>query len=216
MKNKDIHLRNASFTGLAFVILGYMVKFYPQHLEYFDAIIHEFVRGELPAFATYFWASVTILGNTSVVFGICFAFACFFYWKNWLAELYLILASFVVMGVASTALKYVYQRPRPSLEWLVDTIGYSFPSWHTASTMMVAGVLVIIINQRSRQLLLKRFLQGGAILVAVLVAFSRIYIGVHYATDIIGGWLLAVTLLEIIYPFYDRKRFEWRFTSKQK
>ncbi|MFX4002060.1 phosphatase PAP2 family protein, partial [Streptococcus suis] len=53
-------------------------------------------------------------------------------------------------------------------------------------------------------------------LLAVLVAVSRIYIGVHYPTYIIGCWLLAVTLLQMIYPFYDQKRFEWRFQSNQK
>ncbi len=51
------------------------------------------------------------------------------------------------MGVASTALKYVYQRPRPSIEWLIDTIGYSFPSWHTASTMMIAEQLLLLFTR---------------------------------------------------------------------
>ncbi len=119
------------------------------------------------------------------------------------------------MGVASTALKYVYQRPRPSIEWLIDTIGYSFPSWHTASTMMIAGAVVIIVHQRMKKGIARLVLQAVLILLAVLVAVSRIYIGVHYPTDIIGGWLLAVTLLQMMYPFYDQKRFEWRFQSKQ-
>lgn len=62
-----------------------------------------------------------------------------------------LLASFAAMGVASTALKYVYQRPRPSIQWLIDTIGYSFPSWHTASTMMIAGAIVIVLQQRMKR-----------------------------------------------------------------
>ncbi|MBL6538469.1 phosphatase PAP2 family protein [Streptococcus suis] len=216
MKNKRTYLTNASFTALAFVILGYMAKFYPASLTAFDSAIQTAVRGTLPSAATSFWTSITVLGNTVVILAICLALAFFFYKKQWKAEAYFILASFAAMGVASTALKYVYQRPRPSIEWLIDTIGYSFPSWHTASTMMVAGAVVIIINQRMKSSVSKRLLQASLLILAVLVAVSRIYISVHYPTDIIGGWLLAATLLLAMFPYYDQKRFEWRFQSKQK
>lgn len=81
---------------------------------------------------------------------------------------------------------------------------------------MIAGAVVIIVHQRMKKGIARLVLQAMLILLAVLVAVSRIYIGVHYPTDIIGGWLLAVTLLQMMYPFYDQKRFEWRFQSKQK
>ncbi|NQI33722.1 phosphatase PAP2 family protein [Streptococcus suis] len=217
MKNKQTHLRNASFLALAFVILGYTVKFYPEAVAGFDTVIQTLVRGNLPSTASQFWTSITVLGNTVIILTISLLLAAFFYfYKKWKMEASLILASFAVMGVASTALKYVYQRPRPSIEWLIDTIGYSYPSWHTASTMMIAGAVVIIIQQRMKKGALKLLLQAGMLILAALVAISRIYIGVHFPTDIIGGWLLAGFLLSVLYPFYDQKRFEWRFQSKQK
>ncbi|HFU4448485.1 TPA: phosphatase PAP2 family protein [Streptococcus suis] len=217
MKNKQTHLRNASFLALAFVILGYTVKFYPEVVAGFDTALQTLVRGNLPSTASQFWTSITVLGNTVIILTISLLLAAFFYfYKKWKMEAYLILASFAVMGVASTALKYVYQRPRPSIEWLIDTIGYSYPSWHTASTMMIAGAVVIIIQQRMKKGALKLLLQAGLLILAALVAISRIYIGVHFPTDIIGGWLLAGFLLSVLYPFYDQKRFEWRFQSKQK
>ncbi|HFR3771321.1 TPA: phosphatase PAP2 family protein [Streptococcus suis] len=217
MKNKQTHLRNASFLALAFVILGYTVKFYPEVVAGFDTALQTLVRGNLPSTASQFWTSITVLGNTVIILTISLLLAAFFYfYKKWKMEASLILASFAVMGVASTALKYVYQRPRPSIEWLIDTIGYSYPSWHTASTMMIAGAVVIIIQQRMKKGALKLLLQAGLLILAALVAISRIYIGVHFPTDIIGGWLLAGFLLSVLYPFYDQKRFEWRFQSKQK
>lgn len=217
MKNKQTHLRNASFLALAFVILGYTVKFYPEAVAGFDTAIQTLVRGNLPSITSQFWTSITVLGNTVIILTISLLLAAFFYfYKKWKMEASLILASFAVMGVASTALKYVYQRPRPSIEWLIDTIGYSYPSWHTASTMMIAGAVVIIIQQRMKKGALKLLLQAGLLILAALVAISRIYIGVHFPTDIIGGWLLAGFLLSVLYPFYDQKRFEWRFQSKQK
>lgn len=199
MKNKQIHLRNASFFALAFVILGYVVKFYPTTLAGFDSTVQSAIRGNLPSGASQFWTSITVLGNTVIILAITLVLATiFYYYKKWKIEAYFLLASFAAMGVASTALKYVYQRPRPSIEWLIDTIGYSFPSWHTASTMMIAGAVVIIVHQRMKKGIARLVLQAVLILLAVLVAVSRIYIGVHYPTDIIGGWLLAVTLLQMM------------------
>lgn len=152
MKNKQIHLRNASFFALAFVILGYVVKFYPSTLAGFDSTIQSAIRGNLPSGASQFWTSITVLGNTVIILAITLILvAIFYYYKKWKIEAYFLLASFAAMGVASTALKYVYQRPRPSIEWLIDTIGYSFPSWHTASTMMIAGAVVIIVHQRMKK-----------------------------------------------------------------
>lgn len=216
MKNRQLYFRNASFAALFFVILGYVVKFYPQQLVGFDSSIQTALRGDFPAFATLFWTNITLLGNATVLLPICLAVAFYCYQKRWTIESYFILASFAVMGVLSTALKYVYQRPRPSIEWLVDTPGYSFPSWHAASTLMVAGVMVILVQQHMKPSPMKRLVQVGLIVLAMLVGISRIYVGVHYPTDIIGGWLLATTLLHLLFPFYDRLRFQWRFQGKQK
>lgn len=216
MKNKQLHLRNASFCALAFVILGYVVKFYPEYLTKFDASIQAAIRGNLSNMASQFWSNITVLGNTAVIVPLSLIIAFIFYQKQWKMESFFILTNLVVMGIASTALKFVYQRPRPSIEWLIDTIGYSFPSWHTASTMIVAGALVIIAQQRMKVGVVRSLLQAVLLLIAALVALSRIYIGVHYPTDIIGGWLLAFSILLVLYPFYDQKRFEWRFQSKQK
>ncbi len=58
MKNKQIHLRNASFFALAFVILGYTVKFFPTSLAGFDSTIQTAIRGNLPSGVTQFWTSI--------------------------------------------------------------------------------------------------------------------------------------------------------------
>lgn len=216
MKNRQLYFRNASFAALFFVILGYVVKFYPQQLVGFDSSIQETLRGNFPALATFFWIKITLLGNVSVLLPICLAAAFFCYQKQWKIESYFIIIGFAVMGGLSTALKYVYQRPRPTIEWLVDTSSYSFPSWHAASTLMMAGVMIILIQQHLKQVIVKRLVQLGLLVLALLVGVSRVYVGVHHPTDIIGGWLLATTLLYFLFPFYDQVRFRWRFQGKQK
>lgn len=216
MKNKQTHYRNASFLALFFVILGYVVKFYPEYLTKFDSGLQTAMRGALPSLATTFWSHITIIGEVIPIAVIIGLLAFFFYWKQWKAEAFFIVGSLILMVGASTALKFLYQRPRPTIDWLVHTTGYSFPSWHTASTMLIAGVLVIIVYQRVQSTFVRFLLQGSLLLLAILVALSRIYVGVHYPTDIIGGWLLALFLLELLYPIYDHFRFTWRFQNKQK
>ena len=216
MKDSIKHYKNASYAALLFVILGYIVKFYPDYLTGFDTAIQTAIRGDLPAIASQFWTSITVLGNVIPLFSLVFILAVFFYWKSWKAEACLLVGSLFLMMGASTALKFLYQRPRPTIEWVISTIGYSFPSWHTASTMLVAGVLAIIVYQRCQNKPIRLLVQGLIIGTAILVALSRIYIGVHFPTDIIAGWLLALTLLWALYPTYDRYRFTWRFQSKQK
>jgi undecaprenyl-diphosphatase len=216
MKNSLKHYKNASYAALAFVILGYVVKFYPAYLTGFDTAIQTAIRGDLPAIASQFWTSITVLGNVIPLFSLVFILAVFFYWKSWKAEACLLVGSLFLMMGASTALKFLYQRPRPTIEWVISTIGYSFPSWHTAATMLVAAVLAIVLYQRCQRKFWRYFGQVLVIALAILVAISRIYIGVHFPTDIIGGWLLALTLLLGLYPTYDRYRFTWRFQSKQK
>lgn len=216
MKNSLKHYKNASYAALAFVILGYVVKFYPAYLTGFDSAIQTAIRGDLPAIASQFWTSITVLGNVIPLFSLVFILAVFFYWKSWKAEACLLVGSLFLMMGASTALKFLYQRPRPTIEWVISTIGYSFPSWHTAATMLVAAVLAIVLYQRCQSKFWRYFGQILVIALAILVAISRIYIGVHFPTDIIGGWLLALTLLLGLYPTYDRYRFTWRFQSKQK
>ena len=216
MKNSLKHYKNASYAALAFVILGYVVKFYPAYLTGFDTAIQTTIRDDLPAIASQFWTSITVLGNVIPLFSLVFILAVFFYWKSWKAEACLLVGSLFLMMGASTALKFLYQRPRPTIEWVISTIGYSFPSWHTAATMLVAAVLAIVLYQRCQRKFWRYFGQVLVIALAILVAISRIYIGVHFPTDIIGGWLLALTLLLGLYPTYDRYRFIWRFQSKQK
>jgi len=120
-----------------------------------------------------------------------------------------------VGAVVQTLLKYAIARPRPDQTlWLVPESGYSFPSGHSNGSLILYMFLAILIG---RWLILHAKPVSAMVLrivLAVLVVFiglSRIFLGVHYPTDIIGGWLLGsalLTLFLILYDTYWPKRLE--------
>ncbi|MFE7572446.1 phosphatase PAP2 family protein [Streptomyces sp. NPDC057539] len=92
-------------------------------------------------------------------------------------------------------------RPRPPMtDWLTHASGFAFPSGHTTTSALAAGLLIWGLVRFGRgPHAIPGWLRGAliALLVcwAVAVGLTRIYLGVHWATDIVGGWLFAATWL---------------------
>ena len=83
MKNKQLYLVRASFSLLIFVMLGYLIKFFPETLSAFDTSIQTGIRGDLPEALTGFFKWVTQLGGEIFIFVYTFLIALLFYfWKK--------------------------------------------------------------------------------------------------------------------------------------
>ena len=127
MKNKQSYLTKGSFALLLFVILGYMVKFYPEQLVGFDSPIQTWLRGDLPAFLTTFFKLVTSLIDPLGIIIWVSALSLFFLYKKWKLEAVLLAGNLILHGILIKLIKLVYHRSRPSLSHLVEEDGYSFP-----------------------------------------------------------------------------------------
>lgn len=216
MKHKETYLLRGTFALVIFVCLGYVVKFYPETLSAFDQTIQSGLRGRLPAGLTSFFKAITIFGNTSTQIGLVALAVVLFWLKQWKAESLLMLGNGLVTSLAIVGLKEVYQRPRPILPHLAEASGYSFPSGHALGAMVIFGSLFIIAWQRLPKSALKNGLLGLLATLIVLVGVSRIYLGVHYPSDVLAGFLVGYAILNLGFPTYDKWRFQLRFTSKQK
>jgi undecaprenyl-diphosphatase len=100
-------------------------------------------------------------------------------------------ASLAGATVLSTVVKLAVGRPRPVADALANALGYAFPSGH--ATAATAGWLsvAIVLSRSTRRWPRKVALVTAAILIAAMVGLSRVYLGVHEPTDVLGGWALG-------------------------
>ncbi|MCL2112063.1 MAG: phosphatase PAP2 family protein [Clostridiales bacterium] len=164
--------------------------------------------------ATAVFRVLTFCGDLVVIGGLC----VFLMLLPGRMKIGVPIAIMVAAGwFAGTVIKGLVGRPRPdTADWLVDTFGYGFPSGHAVVSMIFWVALMILVG---RVLILQDNRLAAALLrvvflvLAVLIGFSRLYLGVHYPTDVLGGWLLAGGVLMVSFAFYENFwPYKWRVT----
>lgn len=99
------------------------------------------------------------------------------------------------------ALKFIIQRPRPTEYRIINESGYSFPSGHSMVSAAFYGFLIYLIYKNVKNKYLKWSLITLLSLVILTIGISRIYLGVHYTSDVIAGFLISVSYLIIFIHF---------------
>ena len=216
MKDKQTFMMKGSFALLLFMIIGYIVKFYPEMLVSFDQPIQTAIRGDLPENLTLLFRAITHLIDIPVIISWVLIVAFIFYRKQWKMESYLMLGNLTLAGILIVTFKNIYQRPRPEILHLVEEKGFSFPSGHSLAVTIMVGTLIVILSQRIKNTVWRKIVQILLSLYIVSVLVSRIYLGVHYPSDVIASLCVGLGVLFMEFPFYDKLRFKWRFKGKQK
>lgn len=103
----------------------------------------------------------------------------------------------VLATLLNLLLKTLIQRPRPEGYRLVAESGFSFPSGHSMVAMAFYGLLIWIVWRYEKDSLVRRLGVIGFGLVIVLVGLSRIYLGVHYASDVLAGFCASIAWLGV-------------------
>lgn len=100
-----------------------------------------------------------------------------------------------IATVLNLVIKNIIERPRPIGYRLIDETGYSFPSGHSMVSMAFYGFLIYMISKKVKNKTIRNI---SCILIGILIpliGFSRIYLGVHYASDVFGGFLVGMAYL---------------------
>jgi undecaprenyl-diphosphatase len=132
---------------------------------------------------------VTALGGITVLVLVIGVAAGFLLINRAYHAVWVVLSASLGGLLVSVLLKGLFRRPRPDLvPHLVDAGLSSFPSGHTMNSATVYLTLGLLLAQVSSSRRLKAYLLAVAALLTFLVGVSRVYLGVHYPTDVLGGW----------------------------
>lgn len=109
----------------------------------------------------------------------------------------LILINLIIITILNNVLKVILQRPRPIEFRIINESGYSFPSGHSMVSMAFYGFLIYLIYKNIKNKYLKIPLISILSLLIIMIGVSRIYLGVHYTSDVCAGFLISISYLVI-------------------
>lgn len=148
---------------------------------------------------------ITICGSAKFLIGVTVGVAIvFLIKKEYRLAIYTIL-NILCAHLINTLIKYIIRRDRPVGHRLVSEKGYSFPSGHSMVGFAVYTFLIYLVYRNVKNKALKITLIILLSLLIFLIGFSRIYLGVHYTSDVLAGYLISFTYINMFIYIISRK-----------
>lgn len=176
----------------------------------FDDAVRGFFYGLRNEPLTVVVKALTYLGNWHSVVILCITLLIFN--RTRLAYGVPVSVGAALVTVVNKLIKKAVERPRPDdIIHLISEGGYSFPSGHSITSMFVYGMLIYLVRKNVKDRKTADILTAVLAVPMLLIGPSRIYLGVHYPTDVLAGWCLgicAITSFAAIMMFFGWKREE--------
>lgn len=158
----------------------------------FDETIRMAVHQIASPLMTSFFIFITALGSAPVLVPAGILIGIVFAWMRWKRALVLFVLTMAGHLVSEFILKEVFQRVRPEAFFdYPQPLSYSFPSGHSFASLCFYGILAWLITARLENIYAKIAIWTFAIGMILLIGTSRVYLGVHFPSDVIGGYLTA-------------------------
>ena len=191
-KIKNIWIWFALFIAV-FILFSIIGSLYNNEIISIDVFMHDLVVNNLRSdgltfimlFITNFCNPIILILLSLVILLIC---------KDKKMGL-IIIINLLVSILLNIIFKGIIQRDRPLEDFLIIESGYSFPSGHSMVSMAYYGLIIYFIYKKVEDKRVRNVLMILIGLLILAIGFSRIYLGVHFASDVIGGFLISIIYL---------------------
>ena len=173
----------------------------------FDAFLINLIGALRNPVLDYFMLLITDFGATVFISTLSVVAGAVFFWRKKYNHAAFLLLSVFGGEAIGIVIKHAVERARPDiLAHLIESDGFSFPSGHTLNTALFCGSLIVIAASRIKNNFLKKAVIIFLLAVIFMIGFSRIYLGVHWPSDVLGSLALGAIWVTIVSVFLDRFR----------
>ena len=193
----ELVLAHLALTGSAW-LFGWMVEEFTEGDTTMDTRFANWLHEHATPGWTTFFENVTVLGNLPTLI-VVVAVASAVLWRlRLIPELELLLLAAIGAEVITVGLKLGFQRQRPFFaDPLAHESTFSFPSGHASVSLAVYGTLGFIVARHLRDRRAQFLALGAAGALILLIGFSRLYLGVHFLSDVIAGFSLGIAWVSL-------------------
>lgn len=197
-KIKELIIKNYKWIifFLFFVIfLAIAEDVFEQEIFEFDSVVYNFLVNNRNEVLNNFFKIITQFGSALVL--IIITILCVIFIRDKKYKI-LVPANLVTIAIINIVLKNFFLRPRPNELRLIEETGYSFPSGHAMASTAFYGLLIYIAHEKIENKILRNTICIMLGLLILLISVSRIYVGVHYTSDVIAGTCFSIAYLILI------------------
>ena len=194
--------------GIGIVIFGIIATLLLiDKIAPFDNIIYNAIISLKSDSVTTFFKLITKLCNEKfIIIATVLIFITLLFKKKKIG--FILTLNVLLCSGLNTVIKHIFLRPRPVGLKLIKQGGYSFPSGHSMMAVAFFGILIYLVCKSKWKKSIKILLSSLLTVLILLIGISRIYLGVHFASDVLAGFAIALSYLIIFTSvvFKDKKK----------
>lgn len=202
---KNIWIWFALFIAV-FILFSIIGSLYNNEIISIDVFMHDLVVNNLRSDGlTFIMLFITNFCNPIIL--ILLSLVILLIFKDKKMGL-IIMINLLVSILLNIIFKGIIQRDRPLEDFLIIESGYSFPSGHSMVSMAYYGLIIYFIYKKIKDKRVRNVLMILIGLLILAIGFSRIYLGVHFASDVIGGFLISIIYLVCVIKLLNLKYYK--------
>lgn len=173
----------------------------------FDTEISQYIYSFRTSELTQFMIFISWLG-ADFILAVSTVILIFFTWKKHKSESLIFFVMLLFGALLNLLLKEVFRRPRPTFDSLLNLSSYSFPSGHAMNSFVFYATVSYFFYHFTKNIMLSLLVVTISVILVLLIGISRIYLGVHYPSDVIAGylaglfWFMLVLVLDRTMKFF--------------